>query len=328
MSKFLIIQTAFIGDIVLATPIVEKLRRHFPEARIDFLLRRGNESLLENHPHLRQVIVWDKKNGKYGNLLKIAKQVRSERYDYVINCHRFASSGFITALSRAKNKIGFENNPFAASYTRKVAHDIDSGKHEVERNLTLIDELTDSAMERPKLYPGDADYDRVREYQQVPYVCIAPTSVWFTKQWPADKWVELIGQLGGELRVYLVGGLEDKDSCRAIVDRCSGSSVTNVAGELTLLQTAALLQKARTNYVNDSAPLHLASAMNAPVTAVFCSTIPQFGFGPLSDNSRVVETPIELDCRPCGLHGFRKCPEDHFKCAWTIEAAKLLDDQV
>lgn len=328
MSKFLIIQTAFIGDVILATPLIEKLHRHFPEADIDFLVRQGNESLLENHPNLRRVLVWDKRSGKYRNLLKIAKRVRSERYDYVINCHRFASSGFITALSRAGNRIGFDKNPFAASYTRKVAHDIDSGKHEVERNLALTSQFTDSEMERPKLYPSDTDYLHVREYQQSPYFCIAPTSVWFTKQWPAEKWIELVGFVGGKFRIYLIGGPEDKESCQIIADRCANTPVTNLAGELTLLQTAALMEKAQMNYVNDSAPLHLASAMNAPVTAVFCSTIPEFGFGPLSDISRVVETTVKLDCRPCGLHGFRKCPEKHFKCATTIEAATLLKDQV
>ncbi len=328
MSKFLIIQTAFIGDVILATPLIEKLHRHFPEADLDFLVRRGNESLLENHPLLRQVLVWDKKNGKYGNLLKIARRVRSERYDYVINCHRFASSGFITALSKAKQRIGFDKNPFAGSFTRKVAHDIGSGKHEVERNLALISHITDSDFKRPKLYPSEADYALVGKYQQSPYVCIAPTSVWFTKQWPAEKWIELIELLGDRYRVYLVGGAEDREPCQKIADGCTAAPITDLAGELTLLQTAALMQKAQMNYVNDSAPLHLASAMNAPVTAVFCSTIPDFGFGPLSDNSRVVETPVELECRPCGLHGFRKCPQEHFKCAKTIVASTLLNDKV
>lgn len=73
------------------------------------------------------------------------------------------------------------------------------------------------------------------------------------------------------------------------------------------------------NYVNDSAPMHLCSAVNAPVTAIYCSTIPEFGFGPLSDNSHILQTKEKLSCRPCGLHGFKSCPEKHFKCAWGIE---------
>jgi heptosyltransferase-2 len=113
MTSFLVIQTAFLGDVILATPIVEKLHAHFPDAQIDFLLRRGNEGLLTDHPFIRSLLIWDKRKGKYGNLMKIARTVRANRYDYVINCHRFASSGLITALSKATDRIGFDKNPFS-----------------------------------------------------------------------------------------------------------------------------------------------------------------------------------------------------------------------
>jgi heptosyltransferase-2 len=97
-----------------------------------------------------------------------------------------------------------------------------------------------------------------------------------------------------------------------------------LAGDLTLLQSAALMSKAEMNYTNDSGPLHLSSAMNAPTTAVFCSTIPEFGFGPLSDVSKIVETTIDLPCRPCGLHGHKKCPQSHFKCGISIQIDQLV----
>ncbi len=101
-------------------------------------------------------------------------------------------------------------------------------------------------------------------------------------------------------------------------------NVINVAGELSFLESAALIKNAVMNFVNDSAPMHLASAMNAPVTAIFCSTVPSFGFGPLSDRSVIVETKEKLDCRPCGLHGFKACPKGHFKCAYSIENEELV----
>ena len=83
-------------------------------------------------------------------------------------------------------------------------------------------------------------------------------------------------------------------------------------------------EKCKHNYVNDSAPMHMASAMNASTTAIFCSTVPGFGFGPLSGNARIVETEEDLDCRPCGLHGFKKCPKEHFNCAYSIKTEQLL----
>lgn len=324
MSSFLVIQTAFLGDVILATPIVEKLHVHFPEAEIDFLLRRGNEGLLTDHPHIRNLLIWDKSKGKYGNLMKIARTVRADRYDYVINCHRFASSGLITALSRATNRIGFDKNPFSVNYTARYPHEIGSGKHEVERNLSLIADFTDDEMVRPKLYPSLADFESVTSFQKPRYVCIAPTSVWFTKQWPQEKWVELIGRLIDRFRVFLIGGRDDHKPCDKIIDQCGDRKPVNLAGQLTLLQTAALMKGAWMNYVNDSAPLHIASAMNAPVTAVFCSTIPEFGFAPLADNSLIVQTSERLECRPCGLHGFKECPEGHFKCARGISVSNMV----
>ncbi len=123
--KFLIIQTAFIGDVVLATPIVEKLKAFYPNATIDFLLRKGNESLLTNHPNIRNTIIFDKKNNKYSNIRKLIKSIRAEKYDYVINAQRFFTTGLITALSGGKHTIGFDKNPLSFLFNTKVPHVID-----------------------------------------------------------------------------------------------------------------------------------------------------------------------------------------------------------
>jgi heptosyltransferase-2 len=149
------------------------------------------------------------------------------------------------------------------------------------------------------------------------YITIAPASVWFTKQWPAEKWTGLIKVLPAKYRVLLIGAPGDVALCERIAQEAGRGEV--LAGKLSLLGTAALMEGAAMNYVNDSAPLHIASAMNAPVTAVFCSTVPAFGFGPLNANGRIVERGQPLYCRPCGLHGFKACPEGHFKCAWEVE---------
>ncbi len=322
--KILVIQTAFIGDVVLATPVIEKLHQHYPEATIDFLLRKGNESLFTGHPFLNKLLVWDKKTNKNSNLLNIIGEVRRTRYDMVINLQRFASSGLITFLSGAKEKIGFDKNPFSFCYTKKIKHIIGNGKHEVERNLELIISFTDTTLVKPRLYPTVADFDSVKEYKKGIYICIAPSSVWFTKQFPAHKWVEFLNTLSGYV-IYLIGAPSDKDLCNRIIDSSSNKNITNLAGKLTFLQSAALMKDGIMNYSNDSAPLHIASSINAPATAVFCSTVPAFGFGPLSDKSFVVETKEKLDCRPCGLHGYKACPQKHFKCAETIQAEQLVE---
>src|SRR4029077_11069047 len=120
MEKFLIIQTAFIGDVVLATSLVEKLHHHFPEAQVDFLVRKGNESLLTGHPLVHEVIIWDKQEHKLRNLLKTIRLVRNKNYDKVINVQRLAVTGILTLFSGAKEKIGFDKNPFSFLFTKKI----------------------------------------------------------------------------------------------------------------------------------------------------------------------------------------------------------------
>src|ERR1051326_5507105 len=321
--KFLVIQTAFLGDVILATSVVEKIHQFFPEAKIDFLLRKGNENVFDNHPFINEIIILDKKNQKWKNLVSTAKKVRQNKYDKIINLHRFGSSGFITWRSRAKDKIGFDKNPFSFCYTKKVKHEIGNGKHEIERNHELISHLTDKTPAKPKLYPSEKDFEAAA--QILNYICIAPASVWFTKQFPIEKWIELINFLPKDLNIFLIGAKNDFELCEEIKRKINNEQRTkNLSGKLSILQTAALMKNAQMNYVNDSAPAHIASAMNAPVTEIFCSTVPAFGFGPLSDNSNIIETKEQLDCRPCGLHGYKECPKGHFKCALTIDVKQIL----
>lgn len=324
--RFLIIQTAFIGDVILATALLEQLHEARPDAVLDILVRQGNESLLANHPFLTDVLVWQKKGTKYRDLWRLLRIVRERKYEAVLNLQRFGTMGLLTAFSGAKVTVGFTKNPFARFFTHQVEHRFEPGVHEVDRNAGMLPVLgiAEPTRHRPKLYPSVADFEAVKGYQSQPYVCIAPMSVWFTKQYPTERWVELIQALPKTLTIYLLGAPADSAACEAI-KTLSGRAegVVNLAGKLSLLQSAALQRGAAMNYVNDSAPLHLCSAMNAPTTAVFCSTVPEFGFGPLADVSRVVQTPELLDCKPCNLHGRKACPLGHFKCAWGIRVEEL-----
>ncbi len=327
MQKFLIIQTAFIGDAVLATSLIEKLHYHFPKAQIDFLLRKGNETLLSNHPFLDEVIIWDKQKHKLRNLLKIIRRVRQKKYDKVINVQRFAATGLITALSGAKETIGFDKNPLSFLFSKKVKHVIQGEvgvKHEIERNTDLVKHFCDALVIKPKLYPSPTDESKVLIYKKQEFITISPASVWFTKQFPKEKWIEFINTVPSNYIVYLLGSAGDASLCDSIRAASEHPSVINLCGQLSFLESAALMKDAVMNYVNDSAPMHFASSVNAPVTAVYCSTLPSFGFGPLSDRSAIVEIEELLLCRPCGLHGRKACPLGHFNCAYKIKVDQLM----
>lgn len=327
MKKILIIQTAFIGDVVLATGVIEKLGTYFPDSKIDFLLRSGNESLLANNPYINEILTWNKKEKKLRNLFAMIRMIRERRYDRVINLQRFFSTGLITVLSRARYTSGFNKNPLSFLFSNKVKHIISTDypiNQESYRNNDLVEDFTDGLIYLPILYPSPADYEIVKQYVSGVYVTMSPSSVWFTKKYPFEKWLELLNAFPDRYTVYLLGGADDVEECERLVAQTVNKKVVPLAGRLSFLQSAALMKRAVTNYTNDSAPLHFGSAMNASVTAIFCSTIPAFGFGPTSQKSFTIQTTEALTCRPCGLHGKNSCPKSHFKCAYGIEVNQLL----
>ena len=212
MKRFLVIQTAFLGDAVLVTSILEKLHAFHPDARIDLVVRKGNDGLFIDHPFIHTLHVWNKREGKTRALFKLIGALRKTEYDHIINAQRFFSTGLMTVLARAKEKIGYDKNPLSFFFTRRVKHVIGNGRHEVDRLNALIEHLTDASRPLPRLYPSDTDRRAAHAHisttrpasagwahghnlsrpSGMKYVCIAPASVWFTKQWPEAKWIELI----------------------------------------------------------------------------------------------------------------------------------------
>ncbi len=317
MQRILIIQTAFLGDVILATSFIASVHHIFPDAKIDVLVKKGNESLLTRSPLINKIYTFDKSNGKWKGMFALIKGFRREKYDYVFNLQRFASSGIIAVLSGAKKVYGFAKNPFSFLFSKRFPHDLKNGKHELFRNFELLKEFGLEQPMPPQLFPSIENYNKVELFKTERYYCLAPASVWETKRLPAEKWVELIERLPLNSMIYLLGSKTDEALCELIANSATANNVVNLAGALNLLDSAALMKDATRNYVNDSGPLHIASAMNAPVTAFFCSTIPAFGFGPTSDDSQIVEVS-NLSCRPCGIHGHKKCPQGHFSCGHDI----------
>lgn len=334
--KILVIQTAFLGDAILGTAAIETIKANFPEAEVHYLVRQGNEGILKNNPHLTKLHVWEKKQHKWKSALQLIGLFRSIGFDYVINLQRFFTSGLIAYSSGGLTKACFQKSPWAKLFNVATLHDTESGIHELERNHQLLQATFQSLRKGinfhgPKLYPSEADFQQIASLTQTgSYYVIAPASVWFTKQWPATKWAELINSLPQDKKVFLTGAPNEVNFINNIIElvNIGGSKpaqgVISLAGKLSLLEVAALISKAERTFCSDSAPLHIATAMEAPVTAVFCSTVPKFGFGPYWKNGEVVEITKALNCRPCGLHGKRACPLNHFRCAEDISISQVL----
>lgn len=316
--KILVIQTAFMGDAVLATALIEELDDQLPHAELHLLVRKGNEGLFVQHPKLKKCWVWNKTKRKYLHLLQLLVSIRKEKFDTVYNLQRFAATGFLTVFSGAEKTIGFNKNPFSFLFSKSIPHQF--GMHETTRNLSLIGPPKER---RPQLYPLAQNEAKCQQWKSEPYITIAPASVWATKQYPIQKWIELILQYPANVNIHLIGGPADFKLCQLLIGSAkqagSQAKLSNLCGQLNLLDTCSLMRDANMNYTNDSGPLHLASAMNAPIRAIFCSTIDQFGFGPISRDAKIIETPLQLDCRPCGVHGKTSCPKGHFNCANSIK---------
>ncbi|MCS7084740.1 MAG: glycosyltransferase family 9 protein [Bacteroidia bacterium] len=298
----MVAQTAFLGDAVLGLSVVQALQKAFPDADIRYLVRKGNESIVPG-----PVFVWDKRRRKYEHFFQTLVQIRRFRPELFVVVQRYFSSGLMAMLSGAQTIVGFDKNPFSCAFTFRVAHRLD-GRHELERNAELLKPLGIVGWERPKIRVEDSNVPAE------PYVVLAPATVWATKAWA--YWPELARALAQKKRVYVVGAPGEREICA----RVAGDWAVNLAGELTLPQLAGLMRGALRVFCNDSAPLHIAGAVNAPVTVFFCSTVPAFGFGPISDDAVVLEAR-ELQCRPCGLHGRKRCPKGHFRCAKEIGVA-------
>ncbi|MFA5584046.1 MAG: glycosyltransferase family 9 protein, partial [Bacteriovoracaceae bacterium] len=175
---------------------------------------------------------------------------------------------------------------------------------------------------RPHLPVSEKNREKVAPYTSSgEYFVVAPASVWFTKAWSEHKFRELTTALNSKGKVFLIGGPDDHALCERIGKDLE--NVENLCGKLSLLDSGALMEKARRVFVNDSGPLHLASCMNAKTTAIFCSTVQEFGYTPLAEDSVVIDMG-EMDCRPCGLHGHTACPLGHYKCSEDIEVSRVL----
>ena len=226
----LIIQTAFIGDAILASCLLEKLHHEFPQAKLSILVRKGNEGIYRDHPYLHEVLVWNKKEQKLANLWRLLRKIRGAKYDCIINCHRHASSGLLTAFSGAKHTAGFKQNPFSFLFNYSIKHRFAAGLHETQRYHDLLADFCSPERFPPRLYPSEKDKQVIQPLLKGEFVCIAPASVWFTKQLPAEKWVELIKALPAEQQVYLLGAKSDQELCNTIIKNSGRINIKALCG--------------------------------------------------------------------------------------------------
>ncbi len=319
VSKVLIIQTAFLGDAVLITSLLEKIRTESPETAIHLLVRKGNESIFQAYKHacLERVWTYDKSN-KRASWLDLRANLKQESFDKVFVVQRFFGMGLLSLMIGAKQVFGFAKNPLSWFFTKSYSHPFGNGIHEVERNTALLSDWLGDKVYKPFLNPAQVSAPAKN------YICISPGSVWETKRLPIQKWIDFIHLLPRDQAIVLMGSPTEKHLSDEIEQACSGWPIFNETGKHPLLASTSIFAQSKVNFVNDSGPMHLSSAVNVPTVALFCSTIPDFGFGPLADQSQIIEVSEKLDCRPCGDHGKKNCPLGHYACGNQISTQKMV----
>ena len=327
MSSSLVVQTSFLGDTVLTTPLLAQLANRGP---VDIVTTPAAAALLANHPAVRSVIPYDKRDADRGlvGLWSLARRLRAEKYDVAFLAQGSWRSAALVFLARIPERIGFSTSAGRLLYTKRVAYRDDL--HHAARLLMLARpngrEPTPAEL-RPSLAPGPAERAEVDAFLRVqgvepaePLIGMAPGSIWGTKRWP--WYPQLAAELAGSARVVVVGGAGDAELAREIVAAAPAS--VDATGQLSLLASAELVRRCRVIVTNDSAPMHLASAMDTPTVALFGPTVPDFGFGPLSPRASVVGHDA-LPCRPCDRHGPERCPLGHHRCMRELPPALVAD---
>ncbi len=325
MGTIAIVQTAFIGDVVLATPLFEAARTSNLDDTIIGVVRKGCENLLENSPFVDEIIVWDKRGADRGilGIARIAGRLKKLGIDRALIPHRSFRTAATLKLAGVKSRIGFAKGGGAFFHTERIEYHY--GLHEIERNLMLAKAAGwEYEGFTPSIFP-DADDKRIVEnlLRGINTYCVlSPGSVWATKRWPAEYFAEVGFHFAVQgLPVIISGGNGDKEVCRELAEKIPGA--VDACGRLTLRQSASLYSRAEFLLTGDTAPQHLAAAVGARVFSIFGPTVKNLGFWPYSHKGLVIEET--LDCRPCGAHGHKKCPIGTHVCMQKITPNRVIE---
>ncbi len=325
--NILIIHTAFIGDIVLSTALISKVKEKYPDSDIYYLTTPLGKEILKNNPKIKEIIVYDKRGKDKGFVafISFVRKIRKLKIDVCLTPHRYLRSSILSLLSGASIRVGYDIASLSFVYNKKIKYD--KTKHEVEKLLSFVDDSPKRF--ELEMYPSEKDKIKIDTilknfFQNKKIILIAPGSKWFTKRWPEEYFKTLIQNLvkRNDLLIVITGGKEEKE-----IELNLDSKVLDLRGEISLLELAELTKRAILVVSNDSAPIHITSAFpDTRIVGIFGPTVKEFGFFPWSKNSKVFEIN-GLYCRPCAIHGGNSCPEKHFRCMREI-TPDLIENEI
>ncbi len=327
-KRILVVQTAFVGDVILITPLIRAINQLFPNAKIDAMVIKETKSILSNNPYLNAILVFDKRKNKLFSLINLVFKLRKNQYDMVLTPHSSFTTSVLLKLAGIPERIGFDR--YIARYNLSKRVPWISGQHRILNNLNLLSILSERKWDmQTELFPSEKDKMHVNHLlegikKHTTMLAIAPGSVWKTKCWEESSYVQLTKDLADSGYTLIFTGSPDE---RALCDRIitsAGISAINLAGKTSILESAEIIHRCRLLICNDSGALHLANAMKTDVYAFFGPTVRRIGYYPYRKNDKIFE--VDLPCRPCGSHGARVCPEGHHNCMKLINPEAVVNE--
>ncbi len=317
-KKILVVQTAFIGDLVMSTPIFPALRKIFPDSQIDVLVIPSSAIILKHNPYINNILTFDKKKNIFRKITEIIRLLfyfQKNKYDIGIALQSSLTTAFMMLLGGVRTRVG---NRHFWSTTNRVT--IPKGLHIRQRTMQYLKPFSEEVFsDETEIFLDKAEIELAEQITSTArsnnqkIIVIAPGSVRFTKMWSTSKFENLAKKLAeNNFKVFLIGSKAESQICNSIQNNVKHPNLENYCGKLNLLESAALIKMSDLLVCNDSAPLHLGNAVKTRVFAIFGPTVKQFGCYPYRDGDKLIE--VDLECRPCSAHGGNSCPLGHHNC--------------
>ncbi len=333
-QNVLVLQTSFLGDLVLTLPLISEIKRRFPSSRLTLLCSPLGKELLQDHPDIDEIIADDKKNADRGfsGLRRKADLLREKDFTLALTPHKSLRSAMLLSFAGIPFRVGFRQSQGWFLFHKRA--DREAQRHDVERNLSILRGFNIEPRECDRTISIPVISTKVEKMQQLllslgvdpegMMIGVNPGSVWPTKRWSVSGFARVIELLKQKYNcsVLLFGADEDGDVAGKIQNLC-GQRAISLVGKVSLRELPAAIGLCRVFITNDSGPMHIAVARKIPTVAIFCATTPALGFYPYSANAIVLQK--QLHCRPCGTHGGRRCPLGTEDCIHSISPQHVLD---
>ncbi|MGC8867846.1 MAG: glycosyltransferase family 9 protein, partial [Elusimicrobiales bacterium] len=296
-----------------------RIKKTYPSCFLSLVVREENLKAVEAIKEIDLIIPDRKKTDIILSSFELIKKIRQINFDIAIIPHRSLRTAVICWLGRIDERIGFDVMPSSIFYTKKIPFKWTI--HNVERNMMLVDCITDTSnISFPKIRAESKALEGITR----PIIVINPFSIWKTKRWPIYKFAALIMKLRENYKTMplIIGSSDEKEQSKELEKLLPENSVINLCGKTDLSNLIDIIKRADILITNDSGPMHIAVATQTPVIAIFGPTTKELGFFPYSDKSDVIE--VRLRCRPCSLHGSKRCPNGHFLCMKLISVDSVL----